>query len=147
MWFAQQQEASTPRFVRWLDTALSLLYGRDVFYPEFCLSITAIVWGLWLLNPYWAAFSSTPTFAIMQQIAPEDVWGILVLLLGCFLLYGIARLARPAMRWSTLGLCLFWLIVTVSIGFSNFKGTGWVAYAGYTWLNALAYLRLSSAKL
>jgi len=144
---APQKERSAPPLTHWLDRLLYFLYGQNGRYPEVCLSITAVAWGIWVLNPFWDAFASSPTFSVMQKIAPEDIWGVLGLLLGGSLLYGSIRQYRPVMRWSTLGLCLFWLIVTISVGISNVKGPGLIAYAVYTWLNALAHLRLSSVKL
>jgi len=48
---------------------------------EFLLSFFMIVWGLWLLNPFWETFS-LPSFAAFLMIADESVWGIVALLIG-----------------------------------------------------------------
>lgn len=69
---------------RFFDIAMS---GHTEF-AELWLGICHLVWGLWILSPFWSAFQ-LDVYQGFIAIAPEWVWGIASVSIG---LYTIAAL-------------------------------------------------------
>lgn len=113
---------------------------------ELVLASWAIWWGLWLLSPWWVAFSSSPTFAVMHSIGPEEFWGALPVVLGGVLLLGLFRYSYAARRWALMGLALTWLAFWAALAIGNWKSTATPVYIHLAILCAMCYLRLYNAR-
>lgn len=127
---------------------LALRLWRIARYSEFHLlemfmGLGAIGWGIWLLNPAWQSFGSTPTFRAMASRAPEEVWGLLMLLVGCGQIVAAAAEAHTARRTLAQVAAWFWLFVSIQIGIANIASTGAVIYpVMLVTPNTLIFLRL-----
>lgn len=113
---------------------------------ELILASWAIFWGLWLLAPWWVAFSSSPTFAAMLAIANEEAWGATPVALGLILLIGLRRQSRSMRRWGLMGLTLMWLAFWAALAIGNWRSTATPVYIHLVLLCAMCYLRLHRAQ-
>lgn len=113
---------------------------------ELILASWALWWGLWLLAPWWVAFSSSPTFSVMLGIAREEIWGAVPALCGLALLLGSLRQHREIRRWSLLALSLTWLMLWASLALANWQSTATPVYLHLAILCAMCYLRLHRAQ-
>lgn len=117
------------------------LFGCELRYVEYLLGSLAISWGGWLLMP-WNAFPSTPTFATMHAIAPEEVWGSGLVLGGGFLIFGLLRMSYRMRRQALICLFLMWLAVWLALLLGNWRSTATAVYFHAAVFCAMAYLRL-----
>lgn len=119
------------------------LFGHQVLYPEWQNAVAAILWGLWVLNPWGDAFTGAPPMVLMLHVAPEWLYGGVALALGGLKAFALGS-HRPCLRKQTaLLLALFWLLISILIAFSRPASVAVVVYFGYAGSCALAYLRLS----
>ena len=152
---ARRQEALTMNYwtALWHQKTRSLaeeeaslwvrLFGHRVLYPEWQNAVTAILWGLWVLNPWGDAFANNLSFALLIQFLPEWLYGVIALGLGVLKLFALGS-HRPCLRkQTTLCLALFWFLLSILIAFSRPASTGVVVYFVFAGSCALAYLRLS----
>lgn len=108
---------------------------------EYWLASATVAWGLWLLGA-WDTFASTPAFRVVTNIAPEWVWGTMIVIAGASLFVGLCYANVPVRKWSLLLLCLLWLAVWAGLLMGNWRGTSTIVYLHLAVLSALLYLRL-----
>lgn len=91
---------------------------------EMVLAVSALAWGLWVLNPLQDTFTSTPSFQALAQFGPEWAWGMTVALLGAWQLLA-ALYGSPAVRQvAAWGMLLMWLFLAMLFAVGNVRGTG-----------------------
>lgn len=91
-------------------------------YPLAILSGTAaFLWGLWLLNPAWQSFAQFRNLAMLEVIAPEEVWGTVISVSGLLLLLGVFCKWRRVALVGCASVFGFRLFVLILIG----KATNW----------------------
>jgi hypothetical protein len=79
-------------------------------YLEFFPALFEVLWGLWILNPFENTFKITTAYRVMASIAPEWVWGTVILLIGIFQLVVIFT-PNLRLRLASSVACLFVFIV------------------------------------
>jgi hypothetical protein len=55
------------------------------------LGAYTILWGLWVANPFWTVFDQAPIYNWMMQVMPEWIWGVVAILVGLLMVYGVLR--------------------------------------------------------
>lgn len=88
------------RPIAWL---LDLLADPDYYMSETQSAVLAMIWGAWLLNPLVNTFAQSFAYHYMAVVAPEHVWGALLLALGVMQFIGVMRWI---LRWRLAGLML-----------------------------------------
>lgn len=95
-------------------------------------------WGLWLVSPFWDAFGSTPTFAVMKMLAPAWVWGWVQMLIVAWLIGSSIFEWKRIKRAVLLVMLLLQLLIWSSFLVANFAATAVPTYFGvcllYAWL-------------
>ena len=115
----------------------------DIELVELMSGFAALAWGLWLLNPATDSFLSTPTFDTMKVLAPEEVWGVVMVIVGFFQVYGVVSHRLSVRKHSSIALSIMWLFITAVFAHSNLASTAVVIYAVFTAFTVWSYLRLS----
>lgn len=110
----------------------------DSKISEIAKFIVAAFWGLTLLLPG-SSFGTTKTFAIMAEIAPEEVWGLFPFILIIF--YFSFRQKLFVRKITLISLTMFWLLVAGSTFIANPLSTATASYVGFALLTAISYLR------
>ncbi|CAM5772076.1 hypothetical protein LMIY3S_03722 [Labrys miyagiensis] len=113
--------------------------------PEWVSATIMLGFGAILLEPG-NTFELSPGFAFMADVAPENVWGVCLVLLGglrfvALVLNGtfvpFQRLS-PLVRSATATLAATaWMIVGIGILVSNNLLPGWLVYIGLSVLDAI----------
>jgi hypothetical protein len=115
-----------------------------VFDPtEIILAFHSTMLGAYLLLPF-DTFGSSPTFSVMAAMAPEWVWGSVILACGLGLL---AAMWAGSVQWRLRILFPFahlWLVVAVAIAFANWKSAGVISYIFFGIIYIATYLRLAA---
>ena len=122
-----------------MNKILKQLITCDTKLFELSHSFIAAAWGFILILPS-DSFSTTKTFSVMSQIAPEFFWGLVPLLIVIVhLIFIESKIVR---KICIMALALFWLCVTFSVFFANSLSTATASYAGYFLLSIIRYLRV-----
>ena len=95
---------------------------------EFVVALYALVWGLWLLSPFWNAFPSSGVFSEMQALAPQWVWGASVTSIALFQML-VLLTNNVSLRLVSSFITMF-LFISLSIlaAFGNYQSTAAPTY-------------------
>lgn len=107
---------------------------------ELMLSLTALLWGAWVLM--FDVFNSSPTYYVLSTVAPRTVIGAWVLGVGLirFLLL-VYRVAPWRQYFSVVSLCT-WFFLWLTFVFSNPASTATVIYLLPLCASVLVFWRL-----
>ena len=113
------------------------------------LGLYTIVWGLWLISPWWSVFSHAPLYSALAHfwlanifgLDPEIFWGAIAVTCGAVTTYGAWRrhykpLVRGAITSST-----HWLVIAIFYFWGDAVSTGGITaltfaiYAAFVYLN------------
>ncbi len=98
----------------------------------------AFWWGYWIWSPGWEAFGTSATYTVMGQVAPDVIWGGVLMAAGVAL--GWLSLTRRIHGKQLILLFLmgYFIFVSVVFGFANMGSTAPITYfhvaLTYAWL-------------
>ncbi len=122
------------------DRLLGILFYYHSDLTEFSLSAFALAWGLWLLLPFPAFAAEHSVYLRLEQLAPEDLWGVGFAVLGLLQLAAWLSGRHRVRRWLSLAGFFAWLDVTLQIAFGEPHALGVPLSATIAVLSALAFL-------
>jgi hypothetical protein len=106
-------------------------------WAEIASAASLAGWGLWLLNPHYNAFELGP-YAIMQRYAPENVWGLIGILIGLCTLLGFLLHNKTLRCAGMIGVIAYRAFVLTFVGLrTSFQATAipdyiiWILLAMY----------------
>lgn len=118
-----------------------LIYHEDTLFIEWNQSLLSMLWGCWLLAP-WLTFGSSKSFALMAELAPEWVWGGLLIGAGSIQCWGLLRHQRNVRRSGViLGFALWVVVASLLIG-ANWQAASTITYPWVAINYAWTYWRL-----
>lgn len=121
---------------------LHIIRDYDHEYTEFSLAIFKFIFGVWFLLPF-DTFSDTNTYRLMGQIAPEEVWGILFLVIGVIQMWGLVDGRHYIIRsWVSLIGVNLWLALSILSLYGNPSSPGFGVTLVFSLSNIVIYLRL-----
>jgi hypothetical protein len=118
-----------------------ILFHSEGALTEFFLGIISLVWGLWVLSPWWNAFDGQVAFAVMQQIAPEWVWGCVMTIVGVLKVATILSEQPKAKQYVFLVSLFVWSCVAISFVASSPFAVGSPIYILFVFANAFCIWR------
>ena len=105
------------------------------------MGLYTLSWGLILLLP--AKTFANPSYARMESIAPEDVWGVFIVLLGCVILYGVLYGVSVCRVSTSLITALLWTVIGFLTGSAGgWSTTGWIHFFGAALISYAMHYRL-----
>jgi len=122
-----------------------LLWRRDFDSAEFVMGIIAMIWGLWLLNPAWDSYVSTPSYAPLETLAPEWIVGVGMFMVGAAQIVALLLEARSWRRATALMMVSAWVFIGVTFGYANIASTEGPVCLTYALAEIWAFLRLNRA--
>jgi hypothetical protein len=88
----------------------------------------AFWWGLWIWSPGWVVFGTSRTYRVMEMVAPDIVWGgvlmLAAVLLGWASLREISAVKLPVLLF----LMAYFMFVTVIFSMANIGSTAPTTY-------------------
>jgi len=107
------------------------------------------IWGAFLVTPI-KSFGTSTTFSVMEQIAPEYVWGSFTLLLGIVTFLSLDQSIKRRLLICIL-ISLTWALVATSLIIANPLSTATPVYAliffPFSILNLIQHVGLWTRKL
>ena len=105
------------------------------------LAVGPILWGAWLVWPYWDSFGASPTFAGMERQLPEWAWGALFIAAGLVWLTGCLIHARWLRRVGTMACVLLWFFVAWLFAVTSLPSTASPAYFWIAVIDSFVFVR------
>jgi hypothetical protein len=128
-----------------LDHVIDLICRRDFEYAELQGGVIAVLWGVWLLNP-WVQVFADDAWSRIAVIAPEHAWGGALVVIG---LCQLVALLKQSYRWRRVGAisaAAVWLALGVLLALARPYRLGvpsaWMFFVGASW----GYLRIGMSK-
>ena len=109
---------------------------------EYILSLAALSWGLWVLSPWWDAFTTAATFGPMARVGSEVAWGSAYSLVGLIGLLAAWRGSLLIRRVSLILSMFGWMIITVFYAAGNVYGTGFIPYLYLSLISATVFVEV-----
>lgn len=100
-----------------------------------------LVWGLWVVNPFWDVFTRAPLFHALNTVAPEIVWGAVAVLCGMFMVWGVVKQSWRSLTSGSFVGFVHWLVISGGYFMGDWQNTGGITalaiaiFCGYIYLN------------
>lgn len=105
------------------------------------LGFYTILWGLWIVSPFWSVFNAAPLYSTLASVSSEVVWGSLAVLAGVCVTYGAYRPSRVNLQFGSFVGALHWFIIALFYFIADWTSTGGISalafavYSGIVWVN------------
>jgi len=100
-----------------------------------------ILWGLWMANPFWKVFPESKQYDWMARVMPEWGWGIIALLVGCIMCYGVVRDSFRSLSFGSFIGAVYWGLIATGYYIGDWRDTAGLTktmiclYCGFIFLN------------
>lgn len=88
------------------------------------LGFYTMLWGFWLINPWWDVFTSADLFSKMNELAPEWLWGLTAMLTGATIVYGAVSPSYKTLQIGAVVGGWHWGMSSVMYFMGNWQTTG-----------------------
>lgn len=106
------------------------------------LGAYTILWGAWVLSPFWTVFTQAPLYRYLSMYGGEYVWGALAVIAGVFILHGALKPSyNNLIRGSGVGF-LIWLVISVFYFMGDWANTGGITAAAFCVYCLLVHLNI-----
>jgi hypothetical protein len=116
----------------------ALLWYEDINAVETVHALLAILWGGWLLSPWWTTLEGFIIQRKFHNFVPEGLWGLCAVVLGVIWIWAVTRERYYVRRGVCLALCAFWSTTAVSLVLAVPESTSTVIYpllaGGHAWV-------------
>ena len=119
------------------------MFGCELRYPEYGLSVLGFWWGLWQL--LFVDYGGRDSYRYMEAVGPSWMWGVVLMMLAAWLLVALNQNDKRQRRYALQALTVYWCAVLATIGIPNWWLTAMPTYSVIICFHVAAYLRLSGA--
>lgn len=112
------------------------------------LGLYTVVWGLWIISPWWSVFGAAPLYSAMASIANEYFWGGVAIGAGLVIVRGAVKPSYSNLHMGAFVAALHWFIIGLMYFVGDWMNTGGITamtfavYAGLIWVNIKVNKRL-----
>lgn len=87
------------------------------------------LWGMWVVNTFWDVFTRAPLFSELSAVAPEWAWGLVAVIVGLVMLYGVFRPSYGSLTRGAFVGFMFWMTIAVGYFLGDWQNTGGITAA------------------
>ena len=105
------------------------------------LGVYTILWGLWIVSPFWTVFTQAPLYHAMDSIASEVVWGLIAILAGIIISHGALKPRYRNIQFGAFIAFFHWFAIGVLYFLGDWQNTGGITaitfalYSAVVWVN------------
>jgi len=105
------------------------------------LGVYTVLWGIWIINPWFSVFHTAPLFSAMANIAGEWFWGGVAIIAGLVISRGALKPSYANLHFGAFVACLQWLSISILYFACDWHNTGgltamtFAVYAAVIWVN------------
>jgi hypothetical protein len=115
---------------------------RDVLL----LSMYALLWGIWVSNPFCNTFDGSALYSSMAYIFPEWVWGCTALFIGVMSVFCVLNNRLRCLCYLSKAGALLWGFIAILYITTDISSTGWITAFVISSFYSLKTLNLSINK-
>ena len=130
------------RFVDAAGVSLRRRFQKPINTAEVLIVSTyTTLWGLFVMLPFFEVFDQAPIFRILTEIAPEWLWGIVTMLTGLYMIWGVAKPSVTSLIRAGYAGAIHWLVIASCFFIGDWQNTGWLTslfiaiYCAFIYLN------------
>ncbi len=102
-----------------------------------------ILWGLWVINPFWTVFTQAALYSGLEQLGSEWFWGGLAIVTGVLAIYTALKDSIKIKPYTCVALLGWhWLLVSLLYFYGDWHNTGGITSAFIALLCAYIYLNI-----
>lgn len=124
------------------DRAREVILGPVNFLLIGVLGTYTLVWGIWVVNPFWDVFSAAKLYSALKETAPEWFWGGWATLCGIQLTWGVFSRSLVLLRRAVIHLWLHWCVIALMYFIGDWHNTGGITSTMIAVLSAVIYLNV-----
>lgn len=109
------------------------------------LGVYTILWGLWVVNPFWTVFTQAPLYAALD-LGGEYLWGGIVLATGLLITRGATKPSYTNLITGAGVGFLTWLVVGIFYLVGDWANTGGITALAFATYCLLVYLNIKTNK-
>lgn len=106
------------------------------------LGIYTVVWGVWVVSPFWDVFTTAPLYSAMLGVIPAEwFWGITAIICGLVTVRGAVTRSYRALLAGAGVVGWHWFIISILYFIGDWHNTGGITalflalYAAFIYLN------------
>jgi len=110
------------------------------------LGLYTILWGLWVVNPFWTVFTQAGLYSALAMSGGEYIWGGLVLAAGVLITRGAVKPSYDNLILGSGVGFLTWLVVGIFYILGDWASTGGITAIAFSVYCLLIYLNIKVNK-
>lgn len=105
------------------------------------LGVYTVLWGLWLISPFWDVLTTASLYQAMEALAPESFWGAVAIASGALIMRGALKPSAENLEIGALTGFFHWFIIGIMYLVGDWMNTGGITaltfaiYCGIVWVN------------
>lgn len=129
-WFVEHVENLRQTLLRPINPAVIVVLG-----------IYTMIWGVWIMSPWWSVFPHSPVYSLMAHYGTEYLWGSIAIAAGSIITRGALKPVYWNIELGSWVSFFFWLAIAILYVCSDWHTTAWLSaacfsiYSGIIWLN------------
>lgn len=127
----KKEESLTEALLRPLNPALIIILGGYT-----------MLWGLWVIMPFWDVFTSAGIYSVLASLAPEAFWGAVALCAGAITTYGAVRRHYGPLVRGALTAFWHWLMISIFYFMGDPFNTGGITALMLAFYAACVYVNI-----
>lgn len=108
----------------------------------FLLGLYTMLWGAWVINPFWDTFSQASLYSEMHATGGEFFWGAFALVTGAVTSWGAIKARPPYIYHGTAAASWHWAVVGTFYFMGDFRNTGGITALFLALLSLCIYLNV-----
>lgn len=126
------------RFDRLADTLLKPINPAVIVV----LGMYTVLWGCWIVSPFWSVFPHAALFHIMASLASEYVWGGIAIASGLIIVRGAIKPIYWNIEIGALVAFFFWLTIGILYFIGDWQNTGGITASCFALYSALIWVNI-----
>lgn len=110
------------------------------------LGFYTILWGLWVINPFWSVFTHSGVYVVLATNGGEYIWGGIALVAGILIARGAIKPSYGNLIRGSFAGFLLWLTIGISYLVSDWASTGGITTLAFATYSLMVYLNIKVNK-
>lgn len=106
------------------------------------LGLFTTLWGAWVAVPFWDVFDSAQVYSAMAGIAPEWFWGMLAVVAGIVITWGVIRNSYNSLITGSWIGFIQWLVVAGLFFIGHWQNPDGLTLLAFSLYSAYVHLNL-----
>lgn len=111
-------------------------------YGSSLLGLLTLMWGMWIINPFWDVFSRAGVYSKAMEFAPEWAWGTWSTLCGLGILTALWRGSSHWLAGASGFVVWHWFTISGMLWWGDWQNTAGLTYMFIGFYSVFVYLNI-----